>query len=118
MPGPLPGLNDVIAAAKGFGGRGFGYSKMKRKWTDDVALLAKAAKLPKVTSARFHFTWYERTRRRNPDNFCAGGRKMILDGLVKAGVLENDGWGQVHGWSDAWVVDPTRTGVELQIEPV
>jgi len=43
---------------------------------------------------------------------------MILDGLVKAGVLKNDGWGQVVGWSDRWVVDLSRSGVELQIEPV
>jgi hypothetical protein len=108
----------VIAAAKGFGGRGYGYSKLKRKWTDDVALLAKAARLPKVTRARFSFQWFERSRRRNPDNFCAGGRKMILDGLVNAGVLENDGWTQIVGWRDEWVLHLSLSGVAVQIEPV
>lgn len=106
VPGPLPGLNELIDAAKGYGGRGAGYARLKRSWTDTVWLLAQAAKLgtfdQPVTIA---FLWRERDRRRDPDNVAAGGRKLILDGLVKAGVLRGDGWRHVAGWADEWSVE-------------
>lgn len=116
FPGRLPGLNEIIAAAKGAGGRGYLYSKMKAKLTSDVVLLARTQRLRPVPRAYFRFTWYERDRLRNPDNI-AGGRKFIFDGLVKAGILANDGWGQVAGWSDRFEVSPDP-GVVVEIEEV
>lgn len=110
VPGPLPGLNELIAAAKGRGGRGFAYAKLKRSWTDTVILLARAAKLQPVQRVRLSFRWQERNRRRDPDNVAAGGRKLILDGLVKAGVLPGDGWECVAGWDDEFTV-AARPGV-------
>lgn len=114
IPGQLPGMNDLIAAAKGFGGKGYGYSKLKRQWNDTVCLLAKAARLPLVARARFAFRWLEKDRRRDPDNVAAGGRKLILDGLVSAGVLANDGWAQVAGWTDSFDL-AGAPGVEVTI---
>lgn len=101
VPGPLPGLNEIVAAAKGFGGRGYGYAKLKREWTDVVALLAR--RLQPMTAAHLRFTWVEPRRQRNPDNIAAG-KKFVIDGLVKAGVLPEDGWRQVLSFSDSWEV--------------
>ena len=114
IPGPLPGMNETIAAAKGFGGRGYGYSKIKHRWTEAVQLLAKAAQLKPVSSARFSFVWRERKRSRDPDNFTAA-RKFVLDGLVAAGVIPDDGWAEVLGFSDAWTVS-RQPGVLVTIE--
>lgn len=116
IPGPLPGQNEMTAAAKGFAGRGYGYAKMKRNWTDTIALLAKAAKLAPVARARFHFAWFEKTRRRDPDNFVAG-KKFVLDGLVLAGVLPGDRWANVESCSDSWAVS-AHPGVRVTIESV
>ncbi len=116
IPGRLPGLNEIIAAAKGAGGRGFAYAKMKRELGDTVWATAKAARLQPVVLARLAFRWVEKDRRRDPDNVSSAGRKFILDGLVKAGVLQGDGWAHVAGWSDAFDVDPVRHGVEVTIE--
>ena len=117
VPGPLPGLNEVLASAKGYGGRGFGYAKLKRQWTQTIALHILAAGIKHVDRARFEFRWVERDRKRDPDNVAAGGRKLCLDSLVLAKVLNNDGWGQVLGWTDSFEVG-ANPGVEVTIIPV
>lgn len=116
IAGPLPGMNEMTAAAKGFGGRGYGYSKLKREWTDLVALLARAARLSPVSRARIHFLWLERARRRDPDNFTAG-QKFVLDGLVQAHVLPGDRWAHIAGLTHAWEVSP-KPGVLVTIEAI
>ena len=117
VPGPLPSLNDLIAAAKGAGGTGRAYSKLKKQWTNDIWAWAKEARLPRFLGRVFlEFRWYEQTTRRDPDNIAAGGRKLVLDGLVAAGVIGGDGWRYVAGWVDRFRHDPTmKAGVEVTI---
>jgi hypothetical protein len=114
IPDRLPGLNEVIAAAKGRGGRGHAYAKMKRDLGEFVWANAKAARLRPVRRARLHFLWVEKDRRRDPDNVSSAGRKFILDGLVKAGVLPGDGWAAIESWSDTFTVD-AKHGVAVTI---
>ena len=117
VPGPFPCLNDVIAAAKGHGGRGYGYSKMKAIWTEKVAWHVKAARIPLLGRVRLTFLWVEKDRRRDPDGVAAAGRKFLLDGFVVAKMLVNDGWKQIAGWTDTFEVgQPAR--VEVTIEEV
>ena len=110
-------MNEMLDA-HGYGGgqAGNAYAKAKKKWTNDIALLAKVAKIQPVGRAHFRFIWHERNRQRNPDNISAG-KKMILDGLVTARVLVNDGWQQIAGWIDEFCVSRTP-GVMVWIEPV
>lgn len=119
IPCPLPGLNELISAAKGSGGHGTAYAQLKRQWTEAVWALAKAARIDKPgpfeRPVMIDFQWVERDRRRDPDNVAAGGRKLILDGLVAAGVLAGDGWRHIDGWWDRWTVDPARPGVGVTI---
>ncbi len=119
VPGPLPGLNELIAAAKGSGGRGMGYAKLKRQWTDTVFALARYARIhkpgPFERRVIVDFEWVERDKRRDPDNVAAGGRKLVLDGLVKAGVLNGDGWAHVDHWWDRFSVNAERPGVGVSI---
>jgi len=116
VPGPLPGLNDLIDAAKGSGGRGAAYARLKREWTEAVWARAKEQLVPAFPArVVLEFTWHERDRRRDPDNVAAGGRKLVLDGLVLAGVLRGDGWRYVQSWTDRFDVRPERPGVAVQI---
>ncbi len=117
VPGPLPGLNELLAAAKSGRGKGNAYSRLKSAWTDAVIYACRAAKLKKAERVRLHFLWLERDRRRDPDNVAAGGRKLVLDGLVKAGVLPGDGWKNVVGWSDSFATGDTP-GVSVLIEAI
>lgn len=116
VPGPLPGMNELIAAAKGSGGRGAGYARLKKQWTEAVWAEAKRARLPSFTGrVVLTFTWHEADRRRDPDNVAAGGRKLVLDGLVLAGVLGGDGWRYVQSWTDRFDVRPERPGVAVEL---
>ncbi len=117
ISGPMPGLNELIEAAKGARGTGRRYATLKAAWTDKVTWCAKAARLPRMRRAQFAFLWLEENRRRNCDNIAAGGRKMIFDGLVKAGVLANDGWSEIAGWTDTFEVGEFA-GVEVTMEEV
>lgn len=117
IPGPLPGLNEYISAERA--NRQLG-AKLKREaqWVVEVCAKKQLRKFRPAGSVRMKYTWYERNRRRDKDNVSSFGRKVIQDALVKAGVLENDGWAQIDGFSDDFQVDAKRPRVEVEIEEV
>jgi hypothetical protein len=118
IDGPLPGMNEMIAAAKGSRGKGLAYSRMKKEWTDRVWAISKSTGINKPAAfdrpVSLQFVWVERDKKRDPDNVTAA-RKFILDGLVNAGVLQGDGWRWINGWWDRWDVNPDRPGVGVNI---
>lgn len=86
IPGEMPGMNEIVAAAKSHYGQ---YSKMKKTNTQLSAWLFK--KVPKKKRIFLDITWIAKDMRRDPDNIAAAV-KFIWDGLVEAGVIKNDGW--------------------------
>ena len=81
-----------------------------------VAWSAKAARVPRFEApVRVHVTWCEKDRRRDLDN-VRFGMKFVLDGLVKAGVLPNDGQRNVVALGDAFEVDRKRPRAVVTIE--
>lgn len=118
IPGPLPGVNELIAAAKSGRGKGNGYSRLKSTWGDTVWAHAKAARARRMDSpVSVQFVWRERDKRRDLDNIAGGGQKLVLDGLVKAGVLAGDGWRDVFSIEHRFQVDPKNPGVMVYLEP-
>ena len=82
--GRFPALNDIVAAAKQHWSA---YSKEKAERTTYVGIMARAAKLTPITGrCMVRCLWYEKDKRRDPDNVRVG-IKFILDGLVQAGIL-------------------------------
>ena len=112
IPGRLPGLNEIIEAAKRGKGNYQPYSIMKQTYTDMVAWLAK--KLPAYKRVALVITWYEPDRRRDPDNIMAG-QKFILDGMVQAGTIPNDSQKHVKGILHRFDVDRKNPRVEVEI---
>ena len=114
IPGTLPGLNDYSTAERS--NRHCGAS-VKSHWTKVAAVCA--AKVPKVEKDQYPVTmryrWFEPNRRRDLDNISAFGRKVIQDGLVRAGVMENDGWKQICGFVDEFFVDTEHPRIEVYI---
>jgi hypothetical protein len=115
VPGPLPGMNEILKLAGGAGGTKAHYARVKRDMTALVRNLAVRGRLRPVARAALSFRWQEAARRRDPDNVVAG-RKFIMDGLVAAGVLPGDGWDHVAAFTDEWVV-AARHGVLVTITP-
>jgi Holliday junction resolvase RusA-like endonuclease len=120
IPGRLPGLNELIGVARGTRGRGsvMAAAAQKATYTNRVALyvIEQRPRGSKPFPAPVHIdlTWFEKDRRRDPDNIVSA-KKFVLDGLVKANVIENDGWEHIAGFSERWVVDKNRIGVCVKI---
>ena len=117
IPGPLPGMNELLAAKRQRRGRGQdAYGKLKRVWHDAVLAAVLQEKVRPMKSVKVSFGWLEPTRRRDPDNIAGGGQKLVLDGLVHAGVLENDGWQQVEAINHEFHHAPAKPGVIVSLD--
>ena len=111
IPGPLLSMNDIISLKATKFGRGMdAYAKTKRHWGGLISMLARHARLGAIGPSYFTYLFRERDRRRDPSNFVAGGVKIIEDGLQEAGLLDNDGWNHVLGFTAHWVVDAEQPG--------
>lgn len=115
IKGELTDLNTYVDAERT---NRFRASSIKRKETERVALEARVAKLPKITTYPIHiaYRWYSKDKRKDVDN-VAFAKKFINDGLVLAGVLEGDGRKHVAGFSDTFFIDKSNPRIELVVEP-
>lgn len=116
LPGPMPGFNELIAAAKQHGtktSKWNGYAAMKRAAEQIVVLRARTDKFQGFGAAHFTYLFHEPHRRRDPSNVMAAGIKIVEDALRHGGFMANDGWRQVLGIRAHWVVSPKRPGVTV-----
>lgn len=117
IPGPLPGMNEIIAAAKSGRGKGNAYSRMKKQWGEVVWAFAKSARLARVEGpVSVRMCWREKDARRDIDNVAAAA-KFVLDGLVKAGVIANDNQATVIALEHIFTVDKAKPGVLVSVDP-
>ncbi len=115
IPGEMPGMNEIIDAAKK-GRKGYQpYAVMKKENTNIVTWVAK--KVPKKKRIHLDITWIAKDKRRDPDNIAAAV-KFIWDGLVEAGVIKNDGWNENGGWSNHFEVDKNNPRIVVIIKEV
>jgi hypothetical protein len=115
VPGPLPGMNEILAARGSVSGaiegthkRANKYGELKKKWTREVQTRAMVARLDPgcIPAAHFTFLHFERDQLRDPDNLCGGAQKILLDALKGAGLMANDGWRHVLGIRHHWICEP------------
>ncbi|MFD2658592.1 RusA family crossover junction endodeoxyribonuclease [Gracilibacillus thailandensis] len=109
IPGTLPSMNEIIEMSKK---HHMQYSIMKKQYTQLVKL--HAMKLPKIERADFVITWYCQDKRKDKDNITSG-QKFIFDGLVEAGVLQNDGWKEIGNVAHVFEVDKENPRVQVKI---
>jgi Holliday junction resolvase RusA-like endonuclease len=114
IPGELPDLNEIIEASKNHWGS---YSSLKKANTQLVAFCTKQATKQKYKKIDLEITWYCKNKRKDKDNIMAG-TKFILDGLVAAGVIQNDGWTNVGDIRHKFDVDKQDPRVEVRITEV
>jgi len=116
IPGQLPGLNQYIDAERGGGGKYRADAMKKRAQKSIIAAAKRQLHGVRFTSpVAMHYTWYEPNRKRDKDNI-AFAKKFVQDALVVAGVLENDGWRHIEGFTDNFAVDAKNPRVEVTIE--
>ncbi len=96
----LPAGNKILAAKRvvarevGQLGRTDRYARLKQLVQRDVALLFRSAGVVPLERADFGWCWWTSFVRVDPDNLVIV-RKFILDALVEAGILADDGWSDV-----------------------
>lgn len=108
--GEFSTMNEQIQANRTHWSKG---SQSKKLETEYVAmeLLGKENTIPYPLFIQF--SWYCKNKRKDPDNIA--NKKSILDGMQKAGFIENDGWKQICGFCDRFYVDKENPRVEVDI---
>lgn len=89
IDGTMKGLNDWRDAIQRSPHAG---NDMARAAKRRVESLARLQMMPRFEGpVAVVFDWYEPNKRRDLDNVAGSGQKWVLDGLVAAGVLPDDG---------------------------
>ena len=111
--GRLPTLNEYSNAERS---NRFKAAKMKAEAEQIIKwYILKDLKGVQVKQKVFiSYKWFMENKKLDPDNISFG-KKMILDALVRSGVLEGDGWKQVAGFEDNFEVDKVNPRVEVEI---
>lgn len=109
--GRLAGLNEYTDAINANRHKG---NNLKQDQEDIIGWAIKQARLqPILAPVRILYKWYEPNRKRDKDNIAAGGHKFINDALQKQGILANDGWKNITGFSDEFYHDKDNPRVEV-----
>lgn len=111
VPGKLPGLNEYTKANRinrHVGG------KMKKDTEDYIKQFIIAQNVPRFNKVRIEYLWIEQNEKRDLDN-VSFAKKFVGDALVSCGVLPNDGWKNVTGYTDNFATDKFNHRVEVTI---
>lgn len=117
IEGKLPGLNDYLKAERSFSNKhscGNDMKQKKQKLISD-AIRTQLKRLKIKSPVYINYKFYEPDRRRDLDNIAGVAHKFIQDSLVKCGVLENDGWNNIVGFSDNFFIDRHNPRIEVTI---
>lgn len=112
--GSLPGLNEYINAERTNRYKG---AEMKRRAESIVLHAARSlGKWRAEQPVYMVYHWYCADRRRDKDNISSFGRKVIQDALVRAKILQNDGWKDIIGFEDRFCIDRKNPRIVVEIE--
>lgn len=113
VEGELCSLNEYINAERR---NRFIAAKIKKEETALCEEKAKEYKIMNVPCALL-FVWYVKNARKDADNIVYS-KKYVLDGLVRAGALQNDTQKYVRGFADIIKIDKERPRVEIHEIPL
>ena len=112
----FPGMNDLIAANRIRRGNWSKGQEMKQTWQEVARLAIKLHGLKPIRSrCRIQYTFFEPNRRRDMDNISGFAHKVIQDALVAEGILANDGWNEISGYTDSFEVDKDNPRIEVTL---
>lgn len=115
IKGTLPNMNDYTNAQRG--NRYMGAKLKKDAQTLCAWVIRSQLKNIRIQNpVVLHYYYYEPNRKRDLDNIAGFAHKVIQDALVECGVLQNDGWQNIIGFTDYFEVDKANPRIELIIE--
>lgn len=112
-------LNEFIAANRQRHGNWSGGNMMKQGDQRIVQAYIRAHELPEIDlPVVIRYRYYCGNRKRDLDNISGYFHKIFQDALVAEGVLANDTWGYIQGFSDDFELDRERPRIEIEIEEI
>lgn len=112
IDGRLPGLNEMTKSNRT---NKYAGNEEKQLYTNLVAQYCKIQKLmPFEKKIDVEFMWYCKDKRRDKDNIMAG-QKFIFDGLTVAGIIKNDGWGEIGKIAHDFEIDKENERIEVMM---
>ena len=110
---PLPTLNEMIRTARG---NKFASALQKKKYTDLVAMeIMVQTDRPHFDTISLDITWIETKKKRDPDNVSGAGCKFLMDGIVAAGIIDDDDRDHVASITNRIAVSDSRGVVVMVI---
>lgn len=111
IKGRLPSLNEYINversgyhAANGF----------KRKWQKYIKSYIRASGIkPIKCPVSIVYCFYEQNKKRDKDNVSGIAHKFVQDSLIECGILKDDGWDYITGFSDEFYIDKLNPRIEV-----
>ncbi len=110
--GELPTLNAYIQAERG---NKYAGAKIKKDATELCAWCCKSIPIIDKYPIDITIQWYTKDIKIDPDNL-AFGIKFILDGMVKAGKIVNDGRKQIASISHEYYLDKDIPRIRVFVE--
>ncbi len=113
ISGKLIGFNEYINLCRR---NKYSANNVKKKIDNNIIECIKK----QIGNVRFknkvtlEFHWIEPNRKRDLDNI-AFAKKFILDALVKAKIIENDGWKNIEGFNDYFSIDKENEKIIVKI---
>jgi hypothetical protein len=95
-------------------GNKFAAAAQKKKYTSLVAEeIQVQTDRPKFDAISLDITWIETKKKRDPDGVFGGGLKYLMDGIVAAGIIDDDDRDHVASITNRIVVSDSRGVVVL-----
>lgn len=114
--GRLAGMNEYIGACRYNRQAG---ARLKRENQRIIGACIKEQQLqPMEGKAFFRFVFHEPNMRRDKDNVSSAAIKFVFDELQEQGIIPNDNWHWVDGFSCRFFVDPKFPRIEIEMEEV
>lgn len=113
ISGKFPGINQYVDACRR---NRFMGASMKKKAQEEIEREINAGNLSRANGfvyLRYHY--FEPNQRRDLDNISGFFHKVFQDALVSCGILENDNWKCVKGFSDQFYIDKENPRIEVEI---
>ena len=124
IKGTLPNLNDYLQAERQTFRRGGKFTTKGnelKKDTQELIIWHIRQQLKGVhinNPILLKYDFFEPNKRRDLDNISAFAHKVIQDSLVVAGVIKNDGWSNILGFTDQFYLDKDNPRIEVILEEV
>jgi len=115
IPMRLPSLNELIEMSKQHWSK---YATRKKVLTEGIIYVIRSAGIPQnLGKIDIDITWVEPNRKRDKDNIAGGGTKIILDALVEANIIKNDGWKNIGSITHHFWVDKGNPYIKVRLIP-